>query len=113
VRSSPELVEARPKAGPKAGGPGAEAGKAVVVYRQAEGKLDEADLLSMTGFLAEVFERSALRVAVVRGGGVDAAGTKRVVESAGERFDILPGRLFVAKKAVAKAAGSIEVLAAQ
>ncbi|APR84519.1 ABC transporter, periplasmic substrate-binding protein [Minicystis rosea] len=87
--------------------------KTLITLRTPEGKLDEAALQSTTALFADVFERSALRVAVVKAGAVDAAATKKLIDGVESRFDIGPGRLVPAKKAPAKTAAVIEVLAVQ
>ena len=45
----------------------------------------EMAVLATAGFLADVFDRSTLRVAVVKGGAVDGAATKRLIEDAEQR----------------------------
>lgn len=116
VRSSPALaVPPRPGA-PAAPGKGTPAGtdalRAMIIARQPEGKLDEPALQATAGFLADVFERSAVRVAVIKAGGVDGAATKRLIDEVEQRFDVAPGRLSAAKKARPSAAATVEVLAA-
>jgi hypothetical protein len=111
VRNNPSLI-APGKSGGKASPAGADGWKAVVTFKQPEGKLDEPALLAQAGLLADAFERSAIRVAVVKGGGVDGAATKKLIEGVEQRFDVTPGRLVAAKKAPAKAAGAVEILAA-
>ena len=49
---------------------------------------------------------------MTRGGAADAAATKRFVEEVEQRFDLAPGRVMAGKKAPAKAAAAVEVLAA-
>ncbi len=84
----------------------------MITFRQAETKLDEAELISSAAFFADAFEMSPLRVSVMKSGNVDAAATKHLIDAVEERFDIATGRLSPAKKAVPKAAAGIEVLAA-
>lgn len=110
VRSSPSLLT--PPAPAKAKGGATDALRVMVTSRQAEGKLDEGALLAETAMLASVFERSTLRVSVLKGANVDAAATKRLIEAVEQRYDIGGGRLTPGKKAAAKAAATIEVLAA-
>lgn len=110
VRSHPALITPLKPAKPAPAN--ADTLKALITFRQPEGKLDENALLAQTALLGDAFERSALRVAVIKGGGVDAAATKKLVEGVEQRFDVAPGRAVAAKKAVPKAAGAIEVLAA-
>jgi hypothetical protein len=105
-------VGAAPRLAPKGAPANADTLHALVTFRQPEGKLDDPALLAELGLLADVFERSALRVGVVKAGGVDAAATKKLVDEAAERFDVAPVRLVTAKKAPAKSAAAIEVLAA-
>jgi hypothetical protein len=83
--------------------------KALVVYRQE--KLDEEALSNTIGLCAAVFERSVIRVAVTSAAGVDAAKTKKVIEAAEGQFDIGAGKLVEAKKAGAKGAAVVEVMA--
>ena len=95
----------------------------LLVARVGDGKLersatgapvDEPALLASVGFCAGVFERATLRVAVKgAGGAVDAARTKKLIESAQGQFDLAPGRLLPAAKAADKATAVIEVLEAQ
>ena len=119
VHSNPELIT--PSAGGARTAPGGGGGKAtsaldslrvMITYRQAETKFDEGDLINSAAFFADAFERSSLRVSVVKGGSVDGAATKRLIDAVEERFDVATGRLAPAKKAVAKSAAAIEVLAA-
>ncbi len=110
ARSNPSLATPVPKARPVPANP--DALKALLTYRQPEGKVDDAALLAATGLLADVFERSALRVVVTRAGAVDAAATKKLVEEVEQRFDLAPGRVLAGKKAPAKAGAAVEVLAA-
>lgn len=121
ARSFPSLIG--PTVPPKAGAASAassaaakargnaDALRAMITYRQPEGKLDDAALLASAGFFADVFARSALRVAVIRAGGVDGPATKHLVDEAQERFDVPAARLVAAKKAAPKAAAAIEILA--
>jgi len=51
-------------------------------------------------------------VSVQKGGSVDAAATKHLIDGVEERFDVASGRLSPAKKPVAKSAAAIEILAA-
>jgi hypothetical protein len=110
VRSDPALL------GPSA--PGAPApfkgdaahARALLVYRQPDGKLAEPALQEEIGLLAGVFERSALRVGI-RGGGVDKARTKKAIDAAVGQFDLHPSRLVPAGKLPDRAAASVEVLA--
>lgn len=111
VRSHPSLVTPqRPSS--KAAPPNPETLKALLTFRQPEGKLDEGALLAQAALLGDAFERSALRIAVIKGGGVDGAATKKIVDGVEQRFDVAPGRAVIAKKVVPKAAAVIEVLAA-
>jgi hypothetical protein len=111
VRNNPSLITGA-KPGGKPAPAGADALKALITFKQPEGKLDEPALLAQAGLFADAFERSAMRVAVVKGGSVDAAATKKLIETVEQRFDVTPGRLVAAKKAPGKAAGAIEILAA-
>ncbi len=118
VHSNPELITPPVARGPSAPAPGGKASSALdglrvmIAYRQAETKLDEADLESSAAFFADAFERSSLRVSVVKGGSVDAAATKHLIDSVEERFDVASGRLSAARKPVPKSAAAIEILAA-
>lgn len=123
VRSNPSLITAPapPRlspgpAGSATAGRGAagntDALRVMITFRQAEGKLDEPELLLTAAFFADVFERSALRVGVGRGGGVDTGATRRVVDTVAERFDVAGSRLVAAKKLPVKATATIEILAA-
>jgi hypothetical protein len=49
--------------------------KVLLTYRQPEGKVDAAALLAEAGLLADVFERSILRLSITKGGGIDAAAS--------------------------------------
>jgi hypothetical protein len=119
ARSSPALVDppavrsgGGPEGGPKkAEGGAAEKGKSILVHRQPEGKLDEEGLIAQAGFLAAVFERSSIRVAVQPAGAVDAGKTKKVIERVQDRFDVPPGRLIPARAALGKGAAALEILA--
>jgi hypothetical protein len=62
--------------------------------------------------LADVFERSVLRLAVTKGGVLDATASKRLADDVVQRFDVAPERLVVAKKAPPKTGASVEVLVA-
>lgn len=118
VHSNPELITpplARGATAPATGGKASNALdslRVMIAYRQAETKLDEGDLISSAAFFADAFERSSLRVSVVKGGSVDAAATKRLIDGVEERFDVATGRLSPAKKALPKSAAAIEILAA-
>jgi hypothetical protein len=81
----------------------------LVTFRQE--KLDEEALVDTIGLLAAVFERSVVRVSVTSAAGVDAAKTKKVIEAAEGRFDIDGGRLVAPKKAGAKGAAVVQVMA--
>ncbi|MDC0749236.1 hypothetical protein [Polyangium mundeleinium] len=83
--------------------------KPLVVFRQE--KLDEEALIDTIGLLAAVFERSVVRVSVTSAGGVDGAKTKKVIEAAEGRFDLESGKLVAPKKAGAKGAAVVEVMA--
>ncbi len=118
VYSNPELITPSlggARSAPAAGGKATNALdslRVMITFRQAETQLDEAELIASAAFFADAFERSSLRVSVVKSGGVDGAGTKRLIDAVEERFDVAAGRLSPAKKAVAKSAAAIEVLAA-
>jgi hypothetical protein len=112
VRSHPALAAAPGPAKPKPVEASPDALKTLVTYRQPEGKVDPAALLATAGLLANVFERSVLRVVVTKAGGVDAAATKHFIEDVEQRFDLAPGRVVAAKKAPAKAGAAVEVLVA-
>lgn len=112
VRNNPSLIPP-PRALPARPAPaGVDALKVLFTFRQPEGKLDEGALQASAALYAEIFERSPLRVEVVRGAGVDAAATKKLIDGLEQRFDVAPGRVLAGKKAPPKASGSIEVLAA-
>lgn len=111
VRDNPSLA-APPKTAWKGASANVDTLKPLLTFKQPEGKLDEPALLGRAAFLADVFERSALRVAVAKGGGVDGAATKKLIEGVEQRFDVAPGRVVAGKKVVGKAAGVVEVLAA-
>ncbi len=87
--------------------------RALLTFKEPEGKLDEPGFLSTSALLAEAFERSPLRIAVARGGALDGAATKKTAADIEARFDVATGRLAVAKKVPPKASASLEVLAAQ
>ncbi len=113
ARSHPSLAAPSVPLKPRAGVQSPDALKALVTYRQPEGKVDDAALLATTGLLADVFDRSVLRVVVVtKTGGVDAAATKRLIDDVQERFDVAPGRLVAAKKAPGKVGAAVEILVA-
>jgi hypothetical protein len=112
ARSSPSLSSPATAQRPKLGAPSPDALKALLTYRQPEGKVDDASLLATTGLLADVFDRSVLRVAVVRGDRVDAAATKRLVDDVEQRFDVAPERVVAAKKAPGKVGAAVEILVA-
>jgi hypothetical protein len=121
VRSNPSLIAAPapPKVAPggpavvgKGGSSGLDSLRAMITFRQPDGKFDEAELFSSAAFFADAFGQSALRIAVGKAGAVDAGATKRLIDNLGERFDIAPSRLVTAKKMPAKASASIEILAA-
>jgi hypothetical protein len=123
VRGSSSLIAAPPPprvspgpAGSAAAGKGTPGNvdglRAMITFRQVEGKFDEPELVTTAGFFADVFERSALRVGVGRGAAVDAVATRRVVDNVAERFDVAPSRLVAAKKVPPKAAAAIEIFAA-
>ena len=82
--------------------------KPLVVSRQES--FDEEALVETIGLCAAVFERNVIRVAVTNAGGVDAAKTKKVIEAAEGRFDIVAGRVLALKKAAAKGAAIVEVM---
>jgi hypothetical protein len=112
VRSDPSLAQAPAANGkPK---PATDKGRLLLVARVGDPKLDEPALLATIGLLAGVFERAALRVSVrsAAGGGVDAARTKKVIESAQGQFDLAPGRLLPGTKPVDKATAVVEVVEA-
>ncbi|MFT3766419.1 MAG: hypothetical protein QM820_13040 [Minicystis sp.] len=111
VRNNPSL--AKPKFAVKGPPDSSDKLKVLLTFKQPEGKLDEAALANSAALLADIFERSALRVAVTKGGNVDAAATKKLIDDVEQRFDIGPGRLVAAKKAPPKVAGSVEILAVQ
>jgi hypothetical protein len=111
VRASPALAaSSAPR--PKAPTASPDTLKALLTYKQAEGKVDLPALLAETGLLADVFERSVLRLAVTKGGVLDAAASKRLADDVVQRFDVAPERLVVAKKAPPKTGASVEVLVA-
>lgn len=110
ARSHPSLAAPAAPAKAKPAPANPDALKTLVTYRQPEGKVDDASLLSTAGLLADVFDRSTLRVAVTKGGKIDPAATKRLVDDVEQRFDVTPGRLVPAKKVPAGAGASVEVL---
>ena len=112
ARSYPSLATPPTGAKPRPAPANPDALKALVTFRQAEGKVDEATLLATAGLLADAFERSVLRIAVVKGGKVDGAATKHLVDEVGQRFDVPPERLLAAKKAPGSAGASVEILVA-
>lgn len=116
VRSNSSLITAPapPKVAPGSttAGKGADALKAMITFRQPEGKFDEPELSAAAAFFADAFGQSSLRLGVAKGSGVDAAATKHVIDNLVERFDIGANRLVTAKKIPPKAAASIEILAA-
>ena len=69
-------------------------------------------MVGSMAFFAEVFERSIQRVVVNRGGNVDAAATKHLIDLVEERFDSANGRVIAGKKALPKVAASVEILPA-
>jgi hypothetical protein len=111
VRSNPALAAPAPEMGIKRA-PQPEPTKALIVARQPEGKIDDAALRASAGLLADVFERSTLRVSVAKGTGVDAAATKKVIDDVVERFGVPQARLVAAKKAPPRAGAAVEILAA-
>jgi len=82
----------------------------LLVHRQE--KLDEGALVATAGLLAATFERAVVRVAVLRGGAVDAPRTKRAIEAVVGRFDVSGARVVAASKPAGKGAATLEVLAA-
>ncbi len=74
------------------------------------GKLDEDVLVGKAGWVAGLFDRSTIRLAVRGPRGVDTAKTKAVVETVIDRFDVAPERVSEASKVVGNGAASIEVL---
>ncbi|MFO0592383.1 MAG: hypothetical protein U0441_32870 [Polyangiaceae bacterium] len=86
--------------------------RTLLTYRQPDGKLDDAAMVSAAGLLAGVFERAPLRLAVNAGGSVDKAKTKKLIDDATGRFGLAQGRILAATKAIPQSAGTIEVLAA-
>lgn len=113
ARANPALVApAAPPRAPSKATSSADPRSAVITYRQLDGKLDEPALLDAAGLFADVFERSTLRVAVMKGSAVDAAATKKLIDGVEQRFDVTPGRLVAAKKGRPSVAGSIEILPA-
>lgn len=118
VHSNPELITPSVGRGPTVPQATGKASSALdslrvmITFRQAETKLDEAELINSAAFFAEAFERSSLRVSVMKSGNVDTVATKHLIDAVEERFDVATGRLSPAKKAIAKAAAGIEVLAA-
>ena len=109
--------DARPRRGGSRAARGAEGSprehadtlRALVTFREPEGKVDEPALVAALGLYADVFERSTLRVGVVKGTSVDAAATKKLLDEAAERFDVAPVRLLTAKKTLPKASATIEI----
>jgi hypothetical protein len=78
-------------------------------HRLPAGALDEAELVDRIGFLAGIFERSAIRVSVAR----DKKRSAAIVETACERFELSPERVIAGASAVPpKIPAVIEVLAA-
>jgi hypothetical protein len=112
ARSYPSLASPPVAQKPKPGAASPDTLKAFVTYRQPEGKVDDTSLLATTGLLADVFDRSTLRVAVVKGDHVDAAATKHLVDDVEQRFDVAPERVVAAKKAPGKVGAAVEVLVA-
>jgi len=108
ARAEPGLAAAVPDDAkpPEAGA----TAKVLLTYRQPDGKADEATLVTTAGFLAGVFERSPLRLAVQSAGAIDKARTKKAIEDAQGRFGLAPGRIVSATKAAAQAAAVVEVL---
>jgi hypothetical protein len=111
VRNNPALVKP-PRFGIKGPPESGDKQKVLLTFRQPEGKLDEAALVNSAALLADVFERSALRVSVGKAG-LDAAATKKLIDGVEQRFDLGPGRLVPAKKLVPRAVAAVEVLAVQ
>lgn len=109
VRASPSLVPA-PK--PKATAPAADSLKVLITFRQPDGKVDAATLLATAGLLADVFDRSSLRISVTKGGVVDATATRHLLDDVVQRFDVAPERLIVARKAPPRTGAAIEILVA-
>jgi hypothetical protein len=107
ARAEPAQAGAPDDAKPREAGANA---KVLLTYRQPDGKLDEAALVATAGFLAGVFERAPLRLAVSAGGAVDKARTKKAIEDAQGRFGLPAGRITAAAKPVPQAAAAIEVL---
>ncbi|MFO0762194.1 MAG: hypothetical protein U0359_37490 [Byssovorax sp.] len=111
ARSNPELIQT-PTPRPAANGSAADTARAMITFRMPEGKFDEGELGANIAFFADVFERSALRVAVNKGQNVDAAATKHLIDLVDERFDSAGGRVIPAKKALPKVGASVEILPA-
>ncbi len=85
-------------------------GPALLVVQTPTGKLDEDALLTTTGWVAGLFDRSRIRVAVRGPRGVDAERTKTILETVSGRFDVAPDRLVQGKKVVGTGQASVEVL---
>ena len=106
-----------PDTGPKKSAKSAEGAHGedgVLLRYTAEGaKLDEAALVAEIGFLAGLFERSTIRVAVRGTPGAHKAKTAKLIESAMGRFGIEPDRLVAADKPAQKGQAVVDVLAAR
>jgi hypothetical protein len=111
ARAEPGLAGAAPDdAKPQGPAPNA---KALITYRQPDGKLDDAALVTTAGFLAGVFERAPLRLGVNAGGAIDKTRTKKVIDDTLGRFGLAPARITPAAKSLPQSAAFIEVLGVQ
>lgn len=83
----------------------------LLVARVGKGKLDDSALESEIGFIAGVFERSVVRVAIAGRGGIDEARTRKLIQSVAERFEFPASRIVPSRATpVGKEAAVVEVL---
>ena len=85
----------------------------LLIVLAAVGKLDDEAFIANLGWVAGLFDRSTLRVTVRGASGFDATKTRRIVETARDRFGLAGARVSEGKKLVGTGAGSIEVLPAR
>lgn len=113
VRAEPELAKGLASgAAVSKTKPGDPAGKVLLVHRLGDGtaNMNDASIVASLGFVAGVFERSAIRVTIKSGGTLDTKRAQKIIDAAQGQFDIAAGRLTVGTKPAERASAAIEVL---